>query len=269
MIAASLKKSRARRVVSVAKPILKVASEIDLEEEFRVLPNRYSASDRSYGFMMKRFMVFCEVGPDNAICPKEVILDENVAKFLVELGKGHDYHPSAKKKFMAGVGSLCERYAMPNIFDHKHEWPKTMNAISVWKAAMKNHPHYPQKAGQFDFAAIKSILSLKAGNVEEIRDIAIVVAGIFMGKRADDMVHWFSKNTNMVQANEENPRRFVFVQTISKVNRNHKRQKQLSSSYTQPDSQRYVRAHRGSNKCASVHLSCCLEGGQGSLQKLH
>lgn len=217
MIAASVgKKGRGGHRSSSSKAVETKVGDVDLAIEFDTLPNRYDQSAKSYGSMMKRYTKFCGVDPPAVQCPVELVADEPVAKFAIELGKASEWHPSASKTFFAGIGSHCERYGLPKVFEHKHEWPLTTNAVSIWKAKMKEHPHFPQKAGQFDFEAIKEILNLDCANAEEIRDVAIQVCALFIGKRADDMVHWLSKNTKILTASAERPRLFKFVQTTSK-----------------------------------------------------
>ncbi len=107
--------------------------EIDLAQEFTV-----NASDVLYPTYKKKFAAFLrqEIDESCAIA-KEWLTDENVAKFLVSLGKTHNYTPHTKKSAIAAINDANRMVGVPNIYDFKHLWPQTHVIMQKWDKKLK------------------------------------------------------------------------------------------------------------------------------------
>lgn len=101
---------------------------VNLNEEFAE-----GSSDISYPTYKKKFAVFLrqEIDPRTLQIPAEWLTDENVAKFLVSLGKSCNYGPHHKKSALATISDAKRLVGVSNIFDFKHRCPLTHNAIKL------------------------------------------------------------------------------------------------------------------------------------------
>jgi len=115
-------------------------SDINLEEELSRGVLR-TGTRRSYDTWLRKFseslgIVWDPVGR----IPKELLTDENIAKFLVALGSKSNYTPHSLKSARAAISSclLAQGIKCFNDSANYHEWPLTLQAIKV-RSAMHCH----------------------------------------------------------------------------------------------------------------------------------
>ena len=110
-----------------------IADELENVEAAAVDPRILLAKTKeSYDVYLKKLGIFLNFeGGEGAIIPKEMLKDEVVATFLLDLGANCDYKPHFKNTALASISYLLRVHCMPSLFDFKHLYPNVHNALSV------------------------------------------------------------------------------------------------------------------------------------------
>ena len=61
---------------------------------------------------------------------REILRDENYAKFLVAVMKKQNYTPHSRKSCLAALNKLNIFHGLTNIQDFSHDWPLVHKALS-------------------------------------------------------------------------------------------------------------------------------------------
>jgi hypothetical protein len=83
-------------------------------------------------FTSRCYVFFLKFEGDLEELPKELLSDESLAIFLLELGLIHDYKPHFKKTALAAILYLLRVHCMESLFDFKNLHPNNHNALSVF-----------------------------------------------------------------------------------------------------------------------------------------
>lgn len=111
-----------------------VSNDMNLEERLRDGPNQIPSTAKGYNVYLKKFAAFVEAGDSMAngeMLAKEYFTDENIAKFLIALRDEYDSKPHVLKAACASIGHRLKVNLLQNLFDFKHLYGKTHNAIQV------------------------------------------------------------------------------------------------------------------------------------------
>ena len=84
-----------------------------------------------YDVFLKKLSTYLNYEGAEAFIPKELVTDEALGGFLLELGGTHEYKPHFKKSALAAISYLIRVHCMPSIFDFKHLYPNVHNALAV------------------------------------------------------------------------------------------------------------------------------------------
>ena len=84
-----------------------------------------------YDVFLKKLATFLSYEGDALFIPKDLLSDEAIGNFLLELGEIHDYKPHFKKTALAAISYLFRVHLKESIFDFKHLYPNIHNSLSV------------------------------------------------------------------------------------------------------------------------------------------
>ena len=73
-----------------------------------------------YDVFLKKLSTFLNYEGDDLFIPKELLSDEAIGNFLLELGETHEYKPHFKKTALAAISYLFRVHHKESIFDFKY-----------------------------------------------------------------------------------------------------------------------------------------------------
>ncbi len=105
----------------------------------------------AYPTYKRKFAAFLrqEIHPETLHVPADWLTDDNVAKFLLSLGKSTNFSPHHKKAALAAINDANRLVGVTNIFDFKHNWTQTHNVIKQWEKHLKKSSYFPKQASHF------------------------------------------------------------------------------------------------------------------------
>lgn len=187
--------------------------EINLDDELSVgmmLPS----TESTYRTYINGFLAFLHLEPveDLTRIPPEIMIDENVAKFLVHLSHKHDFKPHHKKSAVAAINKINKLLGIPNIHDHAHLWNKTHLILMKWETHLKTRPYFPNQASHYSKEAMICMCDLVSEDTGQIINLAMAIPCCWTSMRAEDITSLLSKHVSRLDASVEfrNPRRWRF-----------------------------------------------------------
>jgi hypothetical protein len=94
--------------------------DIDLDLELGIGKDRMDATQAQYNLWLRRFCEFCNhdfVSPDKI--PISILIDRNMAAFLVARGKDNSNAPHVKKSIISSLNYALSLFGLPNLCDHR------------------------------------------------------------------------------------------------------------------------------------------------------
>jgi hypothetical protein len=147
--------------------------------------------------------------------PKNLLVDQNCASFLLAVLEKHSYQPSTTRKCLAALRSALVHHGIPT-WEHTHHWPLVSEVKKKNERYLKEHNYFPQQSTEITFAAICEGTALEFGQCEDILMHTVFAVLGATGKRVDDLYEMYSSEMKKVPAQASFPRHFRFCQLQSK-----------------------------------------------------
>lgn len=109
----------------------------DINVEDRVANAQYKipSTDIAYATYLNQFCEFLRIEeryiPGGPMISSDILIDRNLAAFLIQLGDSNDHKPHFLKSTRAAYAYALKRNGLPNINEFAHLYPQTHAIIDV------------------------------------------------------------------------------------------------------------------------------------------
>ena len=109
--------------------------DINVEDRVANGQHKIPSTDVAYGVYLNQYCEFLRVEeryiPGGPMIPPDILIDRNLAAFLIHLGDSNEYKPHFLKATRAAFAYALKRNGLPDINDFAHLYQQTNAVIDV------------------------------------------------------------------------------------------------------------------------------------------
>ena len=178
---------------------------------------KVARTEATYNKKIRVYRQFLEK-PEGQALEDDDFCEDNMEKFLATVATTYNFHPSAKKTYIAALNKELLMRRLGNLHD-ANRYPSMAILLERWRSHNKEHPIFTKHASHWETDAIQSILELDPATIQEMQDQAAEVMKIFTGYRSEDCHGLNSSGVTFAPQTKKDPRSFKLSMVQTKNDR--------------------------------------------------